>query len=60
MTEHMGTLLHSAEHTEGAPPTVAIADMMMVGTHLAEYTLLDLGFRQCMYHGPSCTSLRCL
>lgn len=56
----MGNLLHSAEHTEGAPQTVAIADMMMVGTRLAGHTLLDLGFCQGMYHGPSCTSLRCL
>lgn len=43
----MGNLLHGAEPTEGAPQTVAIADMMAVGTHLAEYTLLDLRFRQC-------------
>lgn len=56
----MGNLLHSAEHTEGAPQTVAIADMMAVGTHLAEHTLLDLGFHQCMCYSPSCTSLRCL
>lgn len=42
----MGNLLHGAEPTEGAPQTVAIADMMAVGTHLAEYTLLDR-FRQC-------------
>ena len=43
----MGNLLHGAEHTEGAPQTVTIADMMTVGTHRGEYTLLDLRFHQC-------------
>lgn len=47
MTEHMGNLLHGAEHTEGVPQTVAIADMMTVGTHLAEYMLLYLRFHHC-------------
>lgn len=43
---------------EGTLQRVAIADMMKVVTHLAEYTLLDLRFHWCTK--VPCVSLRCV